>query len=81
MGRSGTSKLTSKYQATIPAPIREVLDLHAGDVVVFEVEETLGDMVVRVRKAQPFDAEFAHALEGTLSEWTGPHDEAAYRDL
>lgn len=81
MGLRETSKLTSKHQATIPATIRKALDLHAGDMVLFEVDETPSGTVVRVRKAQPFDREFAHALEGTLSEWTSPHDEAAYHDL
>ncbi len=31
--------LTSKGQITIPADVRRALDLHAGDQVVFEVEE------------------------------------------
>ena len=29
------SRLTRKYQATIPEAVREKLDLHAGDVVAF----------------------------------------------
>ncbi|MGH8581377.1 MAG: AbrB/MazE/SpoVT family DNA-binding domain-containing protein [Gammaproteobacteria bacterium] len=35
---TSTSKLTRKYQATIPGPVREKLHLHAGDVIVFEIE-------------------------------------------
>lgn len=72
-----TSRLTRKYQATIPAGVRKTLDLHAGEVVAFDIE---GDEV-RLRKAIPMDIEFAEALTDTLSEWASREDEAAYRDL
>jgi antitoxin PrlF len=72
-----TSKLTRKYQATIPEAVREKLDLHAGDVIAFEIEN---DAVV-IRKVRPIDIAFAQALVGTLSEWASEHDEEAYRDL
>ena len=74
-----TSKLTTKYQATIPEKIRGILDLHPGDSVVFEVAK---DEKVFIRKATPIDYEFAQALEGTLvSEWLSEYDEEAYGDL
>lgn len=73
-----TSKLTTKSQATIPDKIRKVLNLKPGDSVAFEVG---GNNKVAIRKATPIDFEFAHALEGTLSEWTSKNDEEAYRDL
>ena len=72
-----TSKLTRKYQATIPEAVREKLDLHAGDVIAFEIEHD----AVMIRKVQPIDTAFAKALVGTLSEWASEHDEEAYRDL
>ena len=72
-----TSKLTRKYQATIPEAVREKLDLHAGDVIAFEIEN---DAVV-IRKVRSIDIAFAQALVGTLSEWASEHDEEAYRDL
>lgn len=75
--RTAISKLTRKYQATIPAPVRDALHLEAGDVIAFEIE----DEQIRLRKARPIDLEFAGALEGTLDEWSGPADEEAYRDL
>ena len=34
------AKITSKGQVTIPLSVREALDLHAGDEVVFRVEDT-----------------------------------------
>ena len=75
--RTATSKLTRKYQATIPKSVREALHLQAGDAIAFDFEgET-----IRVRKARWLDLEFAEALEGTLSEWSAEEDEEAYRDL
>ncbi len=73
-----TSKLTIKSQATIPKKIRTVLGLSPGDSVAFEVRENKN---VVIRKATPIDFEFAHALEGTLSEWSSKNDEEAYFDL
>ena len=75
--RTPISKLTSKYQATIPEPVRSALDLKAGDSIAFDVEDGL----VQVRKARPIDLAFSRALEGTLQEWGSKHDDDAYRDL
>jgi len=72
-----TSKLTKKYQATIPKPVRRALQLEAGDAIAFELR---GDDV-HLRKARPVDLDFARSLEGTLSEWESEADEEAYRDL
>ena len=72
-----TSKLTTKYQATISAPVRKVLHLEAGDAIAFDIQ----GQEVRLRKARPIELEFAHALEGTLVEWSSSADEEAYRDL
>ena len=73
-----SSKLTIKSQATIPGKIRKILGLNPGDSVVFEIDQ--GQKVL-IRKATPIDFEFAHAVEGTLSEWFSKNDEEAYRDL
>lgn len=75
--RTTTSKLTRKYQATIPEPIRTRLHLGAGDSIAFDLE---GDQV-RLRKARPVDFAFARELETTLEEWRSESDEEAYRDL
>ena len=71
------SKLTKKYQATIPKPVRKILRLDSGDSIAFDID---GE-IVRLRKALPLDLEFAKALEGTLSEWSGEADDEAYGDL
>lgn len=73
------SRLTTKYQATIPAPVRRALGLGSGDSVIFELREP---GVALLRKQSVFDAEYTKAASGTLeSEWLSEADEAAYRDL
>ena len=37
--KTATSKLTTKYQATIPEPVRKVLHLGSGDVIAFDIED------------------------------------------
>lgn len=71
------SKLTSKYQATIPRAVRDALALGAGDRIEFIIEQD----AVRVRRAAPVDAELP-ALEATLApEWDSVRDDEAYADL
>lgn len=74
---TATSKLTKKYQATIPEPVRRLLHLKAGDAIAFDIDD--GD--VHLRKARAMDIAFARSLEGTLNEWESEADEQAYRDL
>ncbi len=72
-----TSKLTEKYQATIPADVRKALGLKKGDIVAFDIAKD----EVRLRRATPLDLAYAQALTGTLSEWDSKADERAFRDL
>ena len=72
-----TSKISSKAQITLPRKVREVLGAKAGDTIAYEVEgET-----VRLKRLEPFDAAFHHALSSTLDEWATEADEEAFRDL
>lgn len=66
------TKITSKYQMTLPKEVRTALNIHVGDIIVFEV---LDDGSVVLKKAAPFDKEFAQALSSTLSEWSSTNDE------
>ncbi len=72
-----SSKLTRKYQATIPAAVREALQLGAGDTVAFDIE----DGQVKLRKSQPLDRDYLRGIEETLSEWASEADEQAYGEL
>jgi len=78
MSTRAVSKLTSKYQTTVPAAVREALDLEKGDVLAFEVSD---GGAVTVRKAVALDQAFADALQSQLSEWASDEDDEAYRGL
>lgn len=71
------SKVTSKYQTTIPAKVREKLGIKQGDLVSFEIENGR----VSLRRMTPLDVEHAKALTGTLTEWASENDEEAYGEL
>jgi antitoxin PrlF len=75
--QTAISKLTKKYQATVPEAVRKKLKLNAGDVIAFEIDND----IIKLRKATPIDIEFSSALVPTLSEWESQHDEEAYNDL
>jgi antitoxin PrlF len=70
------SKVTAKYQATIPGPIRDYLKLKQGDTVEF----ALVNSQVILRRSAPLDLDYLRSVEQTLSEWNSPHDDA-YDDL
>ncbi|MBF0192827.1 MAG: type II toxin-antitoxin system PrlF family antitoxin [Magnetococcales bacterium] len=72
------AKITSKGQTTIPQDVRTALHMAPGDLIAWEVGD---DGTATVRRVQPMDIEYLRAVEGTLSEWSGPVDEEAYRDL
>ncbi len=72
------SKLTSKFQATIPQDIRAILKLKAGDQVIFEVTK---DKQVSVKKATPKDIAYLQSLESTLTECDSKNDDEDYHDL
>ncbi len=71
------SKVTSKFQTTIPQSIRDAMGISQGDGIVFEMEEGR----VFIKRLQPLDLDYLNALSGTLSEWSSTEDEEAYRDL
>ena len=71
------SKVTSKFQTTIPKIIRDAMSISQGDIVVFETDEGR----VFIKKLQPLDLDYLNAISETLSEWASPKDEEAYRDL
>lgn len=71
------SKISSKGQVTIPKAVRDRLQARPGDFIEYDIEDT----VVVVRRVEPFDREFHAALSDTLTEWSSPEDEKAFRDL
>jgi antitoxin PrlF len=72
-----SSKVTEKYQATIPSNIRNFLHLKKGDRVMFKIEQ---DKVV-LNKLPYMDHEYLDSLSNILVEWSSKEDEEAYNDL
>jgi AbrB family looped-hinge helix DNA binding protein len=72
-----TSKVTQKYQATIPQAVRKKLEIEQGDRIIFEIED---DKVV-LKKISSVDWEYLESVSATLSEWSSDADEEAYSDL
>jgi AbrB family looped-hinge helix DNA binding protein len=71
------SRLTRKYQATIPAEVRRVLRLKHGDTVQFEIN----GQRVTLRRQTASDRAYLRGVEANLSEWNSPFDDEAYGDL
>ena len=72
------SRMTSKYQATIPKKVREQLALGAGDRIAFRIVR--GKVVLE--KALAHDLSYLQALEQSLGpEWNSKADGEAYHDL
>ncbi|GIX36591.1 MAG: hypothetical protein KatS3mg126_2370 [Lysobacteraceae bacterium] len=73
------AKITAKGQTTIPPTYAPRLQVGPGDL------HRLGNRARRQRAGAPAGCrlicEYLKAVEDTLSEWTGPADEEAYRDL
>ncbi|MDJ0898431.1 MAG: AbrB/MazE/SpoVT family DNA-binding domain-containing protein [Xenococcus sp. MO_188.B8] len=72
-----TSKVTQKYQATIPQAVRKKLGIEKGDHVTFEIQEE----GVLIKKLSPIDWEYLESVSDTLSERSSEADEEAYRNL
>jgi antitoxin PrlF len=71
------SKVTQKYQATIPQAVREKLQIEQGDCISFEIK----DEEIVLKKALPLDWEYLNAVSTTMSEWSSDADEKAWHDL
>jgi AbrB family looped-hinge helix DNA binding protein len=79
-GMDGASRLTTKYQATIPAAVRRALGLRAGDRVAFTVK----GRTATIAKAKPgLDENLAWRLTQAraMRDWDTPEDDEAFRDL
>ncbi|MFT4968239.1 MAG: antitoxin PrlF [Candidatus Deianiraeaceae bacterium] len=72
------SKVTVKYQASIPAPIRKRLHIKAGDVIEFE-EKSNGE--VMLKKAQVPNKSTLKLMEIGLNEWSSKADDEQFAYL
>jgi antitoxin PrlF len=68
------SRITSKAQTTIPAPVCRALGLRAGDRVAYRIEE---GRVILTRVA-PADGPGPEDPFASFTEWDGAADRTAY---
>ena len=74
---SKISKVTVKYQATIPLEVREFLGVRQGDAVEYRIKK--GE--VKLKRVTTPDSEYLNAVQKTLTEWDTKADDDAFRDL
>ena len=72
------ARVTAKGQATIPKRIREAAHIREGDMLAFDLDSNNRIIIRRIDST--IDSELL-ALQETLSEWSSPQDEEAWRDL
>ena len=75
---AAVAKITAKGQTTIPRDVRAALHVVPGDLIAWEVD---ANGTATMRRVLPMDIEYLRAIKGTLTEWAGPADEEAYREL
>ncbi len=63
--------LSSKGQITIPRSVREALNLHQGDPIIFEEKD--GNIIIR-KRPRP-DPAWDISLSATLGEWEDTLDD------
>ncbi len=72
------SKVTSKFQATVPADVRAALGIKAGDTIAWTVKDGIATMRVLPRDLKGWDP---LAWISFADEWLSPENEEAWRDL
>ena len=70
-----TSKLTTKAQTTIPQPVRAALHLHAGDELIYEIDD---QRVILTKASQSGKTDDPFR---TFHEWNSAADTKAYGKL
>ncbi len=71
------SKVTVKYQATIPLEIREFLGVRQGDAVEYRIVRN----EVTIKRVTTPDSAYLAAIEKTLAEWDSKADNDAFKNL
>lgn len=66
-----TSRLTEKGQTTVPKPVREALNLAAGDSIAYRMSSN----AVILSKVTTGDFDWNQSVETTLTEWNDDLDD------
>lgn len=68
------SKVTTKYQTSIPKNIRDKLGIKAGDYVEFDIANNN----IIFRKINKIDKNFLKLSERSLEEWNSKEDDEQF---
>ena len=71
------SKVTTKYQTSLPKEVRETLAIKAGDYVTFEVK----GKIVTLNKVEKIDKNLLKLMEKNLHEWNSKEDDEKFSYL
>lgn len=69
--KTATSKISEKGQTTVPKEIRDILGIHSGDLIQYEVDGN----VIRLRRLDAEENIWLKSIESTLEEWHGSDDD------
>ena len=72
------ARVTAKGQATIPKRLRDAANIKEGDMLAFDLDSNNRITIRRIETT--IDSELM-AVQDTLSEWSSPQDDEAWRDL
>lgn len=72
------SKVTSKFQATVPADVRAALGIKAGDAIAWAVKDGVATVRLLPKNLAGWDP---LTWLSFADDWLSPEDEAAFRDL
>jgi antitoxin PrlF len=72
------SKVTSKFQATVPLDVRAALGIRAGDRLAWDVRDGVATVRLLPRDLKGWDP---LTWLGFADEWLSPEDQDAFRDL
>ena len=73
-----SSKLTTRFQVTIPKEIREALNLKAGDSLSVSALES---GYILINKEYPGEKEYYETITPLLADWDSPEDDEAFAHL
>lgn len=75
------SKVTSKFQTTIPKEVRKKLNISAGDLVIFEIQKDGSIIIKKLAKTDSEEYKYLKSIESTLSEWNSKEDDECFEHL
>ena len=71
------SKVTTKYQTSIPKEVRDKLSISAGDYVKFEIKGS----IVMLKKIKKIDKNLLKLMEENMQEWNSKEDDKQFAYL